>query len=336
MPATIRDIARACGTSKTTVSKVLTGNDERISEGTKRLIYEAMGRLNYRPSAAARALCTKRTMSIGFVTSRIWHMVSRPYYSSLLDSILDASTDAGQRLTLYNLYGPVGPHMDPLMFADGHCDGLIVLGTPDTASAAAINRSELPCVVINGGRCEFNALSIQIDNELAGYDATRYLVEQGHKRIGYLHMPDVACSDERLAGYRRALSESGIAFRKELVLPFDYDPVGAQECAAKMASDRSLAVTALFCVADEFALAAMHGIQSAGARVPEDISVIGLDGVLEAERSFPRLTTVSQSLHELGRESVASLLRLIESTERQPEMREWPTRLVVRDSVIAR
>ena len=176
MPITIRQIAEACGTSKTTVSKVLTGNDAHISQEKRRLIHDTMTRLNYRPSAAARALCTKRTNTIGLVSSRVSHMVSRPYYGTLLDAVLDAATEANQRLTLHNIHGGSGPAMDPLLFADEYCDGLILLGLSDTETLKAIEVSRIPVVIINGGHPNTVPVSIQIDDERTGYDATKYLI----------------------------------------------------------------------------------------------------------------------------------------------------------------
>ncbi|HEY3328961.1 MAG TPA: LacI family DNA-binding transcriptional regulator [Capsulimonadaceae bacterium] len=335
MAATIFDIAKACGTSKTTVSKVLTGNDERISDAKRIMIHEAMERLNYRPNSVARALCTKRSNAIGFVTSRVSHMVSRPYYAALLDAVLDEATVAGQRLTMYNTHGANSAEMDPLTFSDGHCGGLIVLGVPDAATRIAIKMSNLPCIVVNGGHPEEATVSIQVDNKQAGYDATKYLVDLGHTRIAYVHMNGIALSNERLEGYRLAMRDAGLPVPDDLVFAVDYDPTAAYSTAGAIANSPGLGITALFCVTDEYALSAIQGFRDAGRRVPDEFSVIGIDGVIEGERCFPRLTTLSQSLHELGKEAVKRLLASFESTATEPLHVVWPTKLIERGSTSA-
>lgn len=332
MAATIFDIAKECGTSKTTVSKVLTGNDERISAEKRRMIHEAMMRLNYKPSAMARGLSMRRSNVIGFVTSRVAHMVSRPYYAGILDAVLDQATDAGQRLTMYNTHRINGYEIDQLMFADGHCDGLIVLGAPNEAMRSAIAKASLPCIVVNGGHPDVAQVSIQVDNKRAGYDATRHLIELGHTRIGYVHMKDVRLSTERLEGYTAALVDAGLPMSDDLLFPLDYDPTAAYSVAGMLRARPELGVTALFCVNDEFALAALQGLRDAGYRVPDAISVIGIDGVVEGERCFPKLTTMSQSLGDLGKQAVKSLMKVIDGDMPEKRRIDWQTSLVVRGS----
>ncbi|MDR3710752.1 MAG: LacI family DNA-binding transcriptional regulator [Capsulimonadaceae bacterium] len=333
---TITDIAKACGTSKATVSKIMNGNDLKISAGTRKRVMEAVRRLDYQPSAMARGLSMKRANTIGIVTPNVWHILSLTYYATLIGAILDEARNNEQTVSVFNSKVWAKDAPDHLVFADGRCDGLVLVGVWDERLMPALQKARIPFVLLNGGAGPEGAYSIDIDNFDTAAEITRYLIAQGHKRIAYFDCGEARdFAHRRFAGYRSALAEAGI--RYEPMLVFDGPPLyeSAYDRGRQVASRTGLGITALFCASDLIALAAMRGLQDSGLRVPDDVSVVGINGIIDGDRSSPRLTTVTQSLDTLGAEAVRLLLDVIEGRDAAPRHVVWPTMLIERDSVAA-
>ncbi|MDR3710357.1 MAG: LacI family DNA-binding transcriptional regulator [Capsulimonadaceae bacterium] len=334
---TISDIAKACGTSKTTVSLVMNGNDRKISREMRERVLETVKRMDYQPSALARGLSMQRAGAIGIWTPEVPHILGLQYYASIIAGIVDEAAQFGLTVTLFSATVWKRNDSSRLIFSDGRCDGLIMVGIPDFDVLDAVAKSKLPCVVLHGGRALNNVHTIDIDNIKAGYDATRYLVERGHRRIGFLHADETrAFSIDRFEGYRNALSDCGIDFDPAWSFVGNNASEMGYEHATNIVSDPSLALTALFCATDLLALGAIQGLRDAGVRVPADMSVIGIDGMLDGARSFPKLTTLDQSLEMLGVEAARTLMGAIENPDSEAGHTVWQVHLVERESVCVR
>jgi DNA-binding LacI/PurR family transcriptional regulator len=348
---TIDDIAQACGTSKATVSKVLNGNDHKISAAKREEIQLTIRRMQYRPSAHARSLSKRRGNMIGVVTCRTTALFDSQYYAALLNAILDEVTARKQTLALFNGQIWVDENKSQLVFADGRCDGLIIINAPSMPELIpallrtplpfiALNsdakESTLPFVVVNSGPMPERVHSIDIDDVNVGYTATRYLIEQGHRKIAFFHSYDQASfSQERLLGYQRAMTEASLPSDPALVFLGDSSFQSGYERARDLAANNTHGVTALCCASDIVALAAMQSLKDAGHRIPEEYSVIGVDDTPDSARSLPALTTVSQFLNLMGAHATRMLLDLIEDPSLGTQKVIWPTKLIVRESVAA-
>jgi DNA-binding LacI/PurR family transcriptional regulator len=348
---TLADIAQACGTSKTTVSKVLNGDYDKVSASKREEIELAIGRMQYQPSALARNLSKRRSNMIGVVTYQTPALFTSQYYATLINAILDEATAHKQTLALFNGQIWADEKQEQLIFADGRVDGLIVINSPSmeglvpallrtkapfrTSSVieGAPPRSTLPFVAVNSGQMPAEVSSIDIDDVEVGQTATRYLVECGHRRIAFIHYYESSLhSQARLQGYRNALVEASIPFDERLVFAGDalfqpgYNPV-------RQLTQQNLDVTAIFCAFDKVALRVIQSLKDGGFCVPRDYSVVGVGDIPDAALSSPPLTTIRQFLGEMGVEATRMLLKMINDPTLKPQKRVWPTELKVRNSV---
>jgi len=312
----------------------MNGNDRKISDLTRDRVMDAIRRMDYQPSALARGLRKQRTNTIGIVTPNVWHILSLSYYATLIGAILDTARDNEQTVSVFNskVWAPDAP--DRLIFADGRCDGLIVVGVWDDRLIPSLQKSRIPFVLLNGGVAPDGGFSIDIDNFAIANEITRYLIARGHSRIAYVDCGEIRdFAQQRFAGYRHALAEADLTFDSALVFdgPTLYE--SGYSRGRLIGSKPELGITALFCASDLLALAAIRGMQDVGVRVPRDVSVVGINGIVDGERSMPPLTTVSQSLEDLGAAAVSLLLEIIDGRGCAPRHTVWPTTLIERASV---
>lgn len=331
---TINDIALACGTSPSTISKVLNGNDSKISAAKREEILSAVKRLQYRPAAHARSLARRRASMIGVVTTQLPGMLSFQYNMVLINAILDESTARKQTLALFNGQIWADDEKEQLIFSDGRCDGLIILNAPSLPGLVpALLKTSIPFVVINSGPMPDSVNSIDIDDVHAGYEATRHLLEHGHRRIAYFqHDQHSAFSLARQEGYKTALAEKNVPFDANLVVEGNGIARFAYERARNLVTNDPT-VTAFFCAHDAIALSAMQGLKEMGFQIPRDYSIVGVNDIPDAACSVPPLTTVGQNLEALGTQATRMLLDLIENPGEAARQVIWPTQLIVRQSV---
>ncbi|MDR3710739.1 MAG: LacI family DNA-binding transcriptional regulator [Capsulimonadaceae bacterium] len=328
---TIDDIASECRVSRTAVSQVLNGKDRKLSAATRERIRDTMRRLNYRPSAKGRALSTGRSNTIGVVTKMQSHLLAMPYFADIVSAVLDGATEAEMTMALFN--GSVWSKSDPqrLLFADGRCDGLIVIGAWQLEGLVdGLIRAGIPFVAVNSGELPDGCASIDIDNVEAGRAATRHLVSLGRKRIAYCHdEEDSAFSRQRCDGYAQALHEAHIPVEDNLII--GCLPGVNSYGKGLLAASINPPIDAVFCAGDQVALSVMQAIRDSGMLVPDDVAVVGVNGESCGAVSVPSLTTVSQRLFDLGTEAVRMLLAMIENPSAGKQL-VWPTELIIRSS----
>jgi LacI family transcriptional regulator len=331
---TINDIAKACSTSPSTISKVLNGNDGKISASKRDEILAAVKRLQYRPAAQARGLARRRASMIGVVSVRLPRMFSFQYNMVLIGAMLDEATAHQQTLALFNGQIWADEEREQLIFADGRCDGYIILDANKFPGLiAALQRHSIRFVAVNSGDLPSWVTALDVDDIQVGYRATRHLIERGHRCIAYLEQDaQSSFSRKRLEGYKQALAESGIDFEEKLVVAGDGIANHAHDRVRHLV-EHEPGVTALFCAHDAIALSAMQGLKSLGYRIPKDYSVIGVNDIPDAACSVPTLTTVNQDLDGLGVHAVQVLMELIENPDQPARQILWPTQLVERQSV---
>ena len=349
--ATLEDIAQACGTSKTTVSKVMNGDYTKVSSSKRAEIQLAISRMRFQPSALARNLSKRRSHMIGVVTDQTPALLTSQYYATLINAILNEATAHKQTLALFNGQIWADEKQEQLIFADGRVDGLIVINAPsmeglipallqtqasfrsNSVTEGATPRSTLPFVAVNSGRMPEEVSSIDIDDVEVGRTATRYLIECGHRRIAFFHYYEFSShSQARLQGYCNALAEASIPFDERLVFADDalfqsgYNPV-------RQLTQQNLGVTAICCAFDKVALRVIQSLKDVGYSVPQDYSVVGVGDTPDAALSYPALTTISQFLGEMGVEATRMLIQMINNPTLKPQTIVWPTELKVRESV---
>ena len=327
----IKDVAASVGVSTATVSRALRGLP-RVSDETRVRVLKAAAELDYVASPSAAGLATGQTRAVGVIVP----FVTRWFYGSVIQGAEELLREAGYDLLLYNLGGDQAAR--DRVFR-GHLlrkrvDAVLVLSlTPTDAEVASLARLDRPVAAV--GATVNGWASVGIDDVATARIAMRHLIGLGHRRIGYVggsleEQLDFAAPLDRLTGYRDAMVEAA--------LPIDpcWEVVGDFTVRGGLAATRLLLEadprpTAVFAASDEMAVGAVHAVREAGLRVPEDVSVIGIDDHEMAE--FFELTTVAQPVHEQGRLAATLLLQALDEGldgAAHPRAITVPTRLVVR------
>ena len=312
--ATIFDVARLAGVSHQTVSRVL--NDlPNVRPATRVRVEDAIKQLRYRPSPAARALVTRRSRTIGLITT------GNPDYgpSSILLGFTEAARHARYLVSISSmLETDVASMRAAVELLLSQNVEAIVLIAAHRGALEAIQGIDLgvPLLAVeSSGRVGFH--SVSIDQFRGGYDATCHLISLGHRGIVHVAGPeDSMDATERVRGWQAALAEHALVAREPLV--GDWSPASGFRLGLELADDPALAagsdapITAVFSANDQMALGVMHALGTRGIRVPEDVSVMGFDDIPEAEHFTPPLSTVRQDFGELGRTVMSTLLAVIQ------------------------
>jgi LacI family transcriptional regulator, galactose operon repressor len=323
---TIGDVAAEAGVSIATVSKVI--NDRwGVSQDTSARVRAVIDELGYESSLAARSMRSARTKVIGVVVTDV-----EPFSAELLKGAARALHGTGYELVVFSGCGrgdnQLGWERRYLSRVNGTLTDGTILVTPTTVEVT----QGAPVVVADHNAGASSLPSVDSDNLAGAMTATRHLLELGHRRIGFLAgRPDLESARLRERGYRRALQEAGIEVDPDLIKVGGYEPESAEGPAREMLqlTDRP---TAVFAANDVSAIQTIIVARSLGLSVPEDLSVVGFDNVPESALCDPPLTTIDQSIQQMGYDAVGLLLRLIEGTPVATTQITLPTRLVVRGS----
>jgi LacI family transcriptional regulator len=255
-----------------------------------------------------------------------------PFSAELLKGAARAIRGSGYELIVY-----AGGHSGPetagwerrhLSRLSGTLTDGTVLVTPERLEVS----SSTPVVAVDPHVGASGLPTVAADNLVGAITATEHLISLGHTRIGHLSgRPDLRSSELREEGYRRALSQAGIPFDPTLVRVGSYDPETAAQPAQQLLTLAD-PPTAIFASNDLSAIQTMNVAASLGLRVPDDLSVIGFDNIPESVFSEPPLTTIDQSIQQLGYEATLMLMRIIDEPGSQPTHVRLPTKLIVRQS----
>ena len=335
---TIYDIAKAAGVSPGTASRAL-NNIGYVKEETRQRVEAAVTELKYTPNRAARTLKTKKT---GLVLLAIPD-TDNSFYVDMIKAVQDVCKGHGYSMILYYTDGKAAEEVRALrMLREHYADAMILINFSFTAKhLKEIDRIQAPLVLSGickdeiGGKPGDRFDYIGVDAEKGIYQAVRHLAQQGHVRIAYIAGPnEYLLFRERYHGYQTALAESGILECEELVLWCDY----TEGCA--MNAVRSFLAlkeppTAICCANDILAMAAQRTVQDMGLRVPEDMSVVGMDNIGITTKVRPMMSTVAIAQAEIGRAAASLVFSRLAGTEQRPSIRQiFEPRLIVRDSSI--
>jgi DNA-binding LacI/PurR family transcriptional regulator len=333
---TSRDVARHAGVSQATVSIVLNGTTTpiRVSSATRLRVLAAADSLGYVPNHAAQSLRRKRTRSITFINPS----PENPYFVEVVAGAQAAAEKAGYSISVAAIPTREAAVQILAHLNAGTSDGVIV-GSRDPrvlAELAPAIRRGLAVVALQYDGEDPHVSVIRTDREAGGYLATRHLIALGHRRIG--HLMDASAyarrPGERTAGYRRALLEAGLEARPEWIV------AGRTSIADGDAAMRTLLEregvgqrpTAVFAFNDQMAIGALHALRTSKLRVPEDMAIVGFDGIGLGAYTAPELTTVEQPGPEVGWRAVEVVLDSLDGAASSPTQETLPVRLVVRES----
>lgn len=306
---TLGMVAAASGVSPSTVSRVLSGSAQVSAEKTER-VRRAIDELGFVPNTLARALADGRTFNVGLLSQ---HFES-PFYALLLRGIEEVLTPAGYALVVSS--GHWNPEEEKRCIASlraRRVDGIIVLtGGLSDEFLVGIAR-ELP-VVVTGRTLQAPGLhSLKTDDVEGARVATRHLIERGHARIAFIGGDAThADAQERERGYRLAFEQAGLDVDEALITAGDYIEAGGARAMERLLA-QGADFTAVFAANDQMAAGAARVLHSRGLRVPEDVSLVGYDDLLNTAHASPPRTTVDVHIAELGRRAASAMLDLLRS-----------------------
>ena len=330
---TIKDLSAQTGYSVGTISRVL-NNQPNVSQKARDTILRAANACGFTLNANAKQLKQQHSNSIlvlvkgthnelfGSLVEGIQDRIAETKYPLIVDYMDEAENEVLRAVQLCREKKPLG-----ILFLGGDRENFL----------ADFDKIQLPCVLVtcDASKLPFaNLSSVSSDDVLAGRTAIEHLISMGHRKIAVIGGPRIHSSmtHERFCGCMEAFRSHGVEFEDEL----DYESTRFSFSwgyeAAKRLLEKGRNYTAIFAMADVMAIGAIRALQDAGLRVPEDVSVVGLDGLAIGEYTVPRLTTISQNVEELAERSFRLLLENIEShTAAHYEI--LPVSLLIRESV---
>ncbi len=339
MRTTLKDVAERANVSIKTASNVVNNQTQRVGPETRRRVLEAIEALGYRPNLAARQL---RNSRVGIIALALPDL-QNPYFAGLARAIVEAGAAADYLVLVDHTNGDRDKEtMVVRGLRPGIIDGIIFDPTTldeDDLHGLSMN---LPVVLLGERLLTSPFDHVLIDNAAAAFAATTHLIEIGRRRIaivGVPNEPSLAMPQLRLQGYGDALTAAGRGIDPDLIVPpvmKTFAPIdGALTLRRLMAMPDP--PDAVFCVNDQMAIGAIRAAWELGVRVPEDIAILGIDGITDGEFSTPSLTTIAPDKQAIAALSVRLLIERIEgrSTE-EPRVHQIPFRLIVRESTAGR
>lgn len=318
MPITMRDVAQKVGVSKQTVSAVLNGKPG-ISAETIARVRQAMAELGYQPNMVASSLRHGYTNTIGLLLSN----VTNPWFAELARGVEDVAQARGYSVMLCNTYDDQARRKEYLhVFMRQRIVGVVGASEEEAKNVGA-----------PAPTCLFEGIP-GIDSERGAYVATAHLLDLGHRRIGCVTAsnPINGVGGERLRGYKSALSDWGVEVDDKLIV------VGAFDYASGLRGidqilQQTTVPTAIFTHQDLSAIGVIAGLKRVGLRVPDDVAVVGYDGLEIAALYDPPLTTIIQPVYEMG---VSAMKRIADRLEGVSSGEPTPLdcTLVVRQSTV--
>ena len=312
MSVTIKDVARNCGLSISTVSKVFNGYPD-ISEATRRQVMDAARDIGYKPNALARALKTNRSYNLGvlFVDDNISGL-THPFFAAVLNAFKAEAERHGYDITFinHNIGTMEMTYLEHCRYrnVDGVCLACVDFRSQEVVELAA---SGIPCVTIDHA---FEGHPAIISDNLAGIRAlVDRAVTLGHRRIAYVHgQRNSRVTEERITGFLDAMKGHGLEVPEGCLRQGRYDDSEniQEQLAALLALDER--PTCVLLPDDAAYYGALDVLRVRGLRVPEELSVAGYDGVRAVQAVHPRLTTMRQDSHAMGAQAA---MRLIEHLE---------------------
>lgn len=326
--ATIKDVAALAGISYTTVSHVM-NKSRPVSEEVRVKVEAAIKSLDYVPSAVARSLKAKTTATIGLLVPNSLN----PYFAELARGIEDYCERNGYCVILCNSDDNPDKQRSYLrVLLEKRIDGLIVASAGgDSGLAAGLAAVRTPMVIVDRGLEGIDADMVRIDHEYGAYLATRHLLDLGHRDIACIGGPaHTSVAQMRLAGYCRALKEAGVQVPQERMLESDFTSTGGYSAAARLLDSNP--PSAIFAGNDMIGIGVLRAAAERNIRVPSELSVIGFDDIQMSRYVYPALTTVGQSILELGEMAAQVLLRRIATPELATDQRIVTPSIVLRES----
>lgn len=313
--ANLKDVAQKAGVSTATVSRVING-DSRVLLKTRHKVQMAIKELNYRPSRVAQRLRSKGNESklIGLVIPDI----ENPFYVQMIRGIEVTAYDQGYSVIIGNFSENKARserYID-ILKAEGVNAFIVVPVNNEDPKVMELVKSGYQVTCVDRDMKGVEVDVVKVNNEEATYDAIKHLINLGHKRIGHVGGQwDIPTTQSRLAGYKRALLESGLPIEEELIITKSSNFQNGAEITNTFL-DLQNPPTAIFTSNNLMTLGALRAIHSRGLSIPNDVAIVGFDDMYWSESLNPPLTAVHQDGFEIGRRATELLLKRMDEPNR--------------------
>lgn len=332
----LEDVARQANVSLTTASRVLSSSPHPVSDEKRERVLLAARELNYSPSLLAQAMVTGDTHIVGVIVGD----AADPYFASIVRGVEDVAranhylvivcdSDRDPEVELSYVQTLNSYRVDGVIFAGG--------GLSDAKYLAGIepllkNFRERGAGFVSLGKQLFPSYSVLVNFKELAHDAVEYLTGLGHRKIAYISGPPLLTTTQhRFEGYATALKAHQITINPDYLFEGDFKYESGKRAGEQISAMQNRP-TAVMASNDLMALGCMTALKESGLRIPEDISVIGIDDIPFAKFIEPSLTTVSIPLYELGKIGMESLLQLRAGDAALQEEVFLPHKLIVRNS----
>lgn len=332
MKLTIKEIAEMAGVSITTVSQILNNKGSRFSQETREKVLAIVEEHHYKPDYFASNLINRHSKTIGMIVPD----VTDSFFSKVIEGVENYLHPLGYMILLCNSNHSQAKECQYIEeFVHRSVDG-ILLATPhilpEKYGVATGAYQGIPMVLIDRGINERKSGRLIIKEYEGAYQALQQLIQRGHRHIGLLKETSGYYQlTERVTAYSHVLKDAGIPYRNEYVCEGELTIAGGYQ-AAKVLLEQA-EITAIFCGNDEMAVGCYQAIHQKGKRVPEDISVVGFDGLEISEYLVPSLTTVRQPILEIGYQAAKFLVEAFDHPKKEMPNKIFETEVIVRGSI---
>jgi LacI family transcriptional regulator len=332
---TIKQMSNILGISTTTVSNVIHGKTSEVSKETVKKVEKLLKKYDYVPNINARNLATNNSKIIGvamnFERDKYENFINDPFTSELLGAIEKGIRANGYFMMLY-----ISDNISEILkyVSTWNVDGLVFLGIQDDDCKKIKEKYKKPMVFIDSyfheGIKDF--VNVGLEDIQGAYEMTKYLIECGHKKIGFFTDNCKGLDYQRLIGHKKALKEYGIHFHEEDVILLK--PVGGKiDDSLEKIYKLSEKYTAFFCMSDYYAVNIMNYMTDKGKKIPDEFSIVGFDDNIYGQMARPALTTVHQDITKKGEVAIQYLVEMIQGKEPENKTVMLPIRLVIRNTV---
>jgi LacI family transcriptional regulator len=304
----MKQVAERAGVSISTVSHVI-NNTRVVSEDVRRRVLGIIAEMRYVPSAVARSLKNDKTNTIGVLVPNS----SNPYFAELIRWIEDAAFELGYHIILCNAHGGAQKQTAYLrLLTEKRIDGLVLVASGADDEQDLLQRHEsIPIIQLERALPGLDADLVQGGQEEGAWQATRHLIELGHRTIACVSGPEnLPRSRERVGGFMRAMREAGLDVPADAVIHVEFTSAGGHAAFGRLLA-RPHRPSAVFVTSDLMAIGGLCAASSAGVRIPGELSVVGYDDIGAACYAAPPLTTMAPPKREMARLAITRLIERI-------------------------
>jgi DNA-binding LacI/PurR family transcriptional regulator len=328
--ATISDVAKLSGLSKTTVSRVI-NNHPYVSDRKRELVHQAMKELGYTPNPAARRLRGQLTTTIGVIVPRIVN----PFFAYLVDSIEQAAYKKGHQVLICQSNEDKDKELAFMdLLKTKQVDGIIMTSIENEWEMIRSYKEYGVILLCNDYVNDASVPMIRLDQAKGAYLGIQHLLEKGHHKIAYCTgglFDEEGKGKDRNHGFQKAMNHAGVKVNPKWIF-VDQHTIEDGRSVLKQILEMKDRPTAVFTGSDEVAAGVMMEAKQQGLLIPDDLAIIGFDDQPLAEILDPKLTTIRQPVDQMGDKSIEIMIEMLENPEMEIQNVELPIELIIRQS----